>query len=289
MPLEEQTLPTVSVIISAYNHEQYIRDSLLSVLNQTYHNLELIVLDDGSKDGTVAEIEKLNQTHEFIFIKKNNSGLSDSLNQGLKQATGKYVCQFGSDDLMMPDKTAKQVQFMEQNSDVVCCGGNALLIDQKGQIKNKHQKFPAYREITFEHIFAETGSGIVASTGMIRRDFLDTYGGWNKDIPLEDIYMWLKITSKSCRMVGLNDVLMFYRKHPHNTYRNVRYMYQSMMKTIADYQEHPLYPQVKLKLLRRYFLNAAKFDKKLALEILPEIPLKHYNMKVIRGLFKMWS
>ncbi len=280
--------PIVSVIVSAYNHEKYIYDSLLSIINQcNYSNIELIVLDDGSADKTPEIIEDINKVHDFIFIRKKNSGLSDTLNQGLKLATGKYVCQFGSDDIMMPDKTAKQVKFMEDNPDVVCCGGNALIIDENGQIKNKRQKFPAYREIQFEHIFAETGSGIVASTGMIRKDFLDEYGGWDKNIPLEDIYMWLKITSKSFRMVGLNDVLMYYRKHPNNSYRNTRYMYESMMKTINDYQEHSLYPKVRLKLLRRYFLNAAKYDKALAREILPKIPIKNYNMKVIRGLFKM--
>jgi alpha-1,3-rhamnosyltransferase len=283
------TSAKVTVLVSAYNHERYIEACVRSVLEQTYSNIELIVLDDGSKDGTASVLEKLHREAEasgkpFTFIAKQNSGLSDTLNQALAMATGKYICQFGSDDIMLPDKTAKQVAFMEAHPDVAVCGGNALNIDSDGAVINKRQKFPPQREITFEHLFANTGPGIVASTCMIRKDVLDREGGWNPAIPLEDMYMWFKLTSRGYRMVGLNDVLMYYRKHASNSYKNVRYMYESMMKTIADYREHALYPQVHLDMLRGYFLTAAKHDKTLAKEILAEIPFAAFNKKVWRGL-----
>lgn len=282
----------VSVLISAYKHERYIEACVRSVLAQTYPNIELIVLDDGSPDGTAKVLEKLHAEAEasgkpFRFIAKKNSGLSDTLNQALAMATGKYICQFGSDDIMLPDKTAKQVAFMEANPDVAVCGGNALNIDSDGVVISKRQKSPPQREISFEHLFANTGSGIVASTCMIRKDVLDREGGWNPAIPLEDMYMWFKLTSRGYRMVGLGEVLMHYRKHASNSYKNVRYMYESMMKTIADYREHPLYPQVHLELLRGYFLTAAKHDKKLAKEILADIPFAAFNKKVWRGLLHL--
>jgi alpha-1,3-rhamnosyltransferase len=282
--------PTVSVLISAYNHERYIEACVRSVLEQTYPNIELIVLDDGSRDNTPKILADLQQQaaangKPFTFIAKKNSGLSDTLNQALAMATGKYICQFGSDDIMLPDKTATQVAFMEANPDVAVCGGNAINIDSDGVIITRRQKSPPQREITFEHLFANTGHGIVASTCMIRKDVLDREGGWNPAIPLEDMYMWFKLTSRGYRMVGLGVVLMHYRKHANNSYKNVRYMYESMMKTIADYREHSLYPQVHLSLLRGYFLTAAKHDKKLAKEILADIPLRAFNKKVWRGLF----
>lgn len=282
--------PLVSVLISAYNHERYIEACVRSVLAQTYDNIELIVLDDGSRDNTAKILAELQQQaaangKPFTFIAKQNSGLSDTLNQALALATGKYICQFGSDDIMLPNKTNTQVVFMEANPDAAVCGGNALNIDSDGNIIGKRQKSPPQREITFEHLFANTGPGIVASTCMIRKDVLDREGGWNPAIPLEDMYMWFKLTSRGYRMVGLNDVLMHYRKHASNSYKNVRYMYESMMKTVADYHEHPLYPQVHLDLLRGYFLTAAKqHDKKLAKEILVNIPFTSFNKKVWRGL-----
>lgn len=282
--------PLVSVLISAYKHERYVEDCVRSVLAQTYSNIELIVIDDGSPDGTASVLEKLHREAEasgkpFLFIAKQNSGLSDTLNQALAMATGKYICQFGSDDIMLPDKTAKQVAFMEANPDVAVCGGNAQNIDSDGAVITKRQKSPPQREITFEHLFANTGPGIVASTCMIRKAVLDKEGGWNPAIPLEDMYMWFKLTSRGYRMVGLGEILMQYRKHASNSYKNVRYMYESMKKTIADYQAHPLYPGVLLTLQRSSFLTAAKQgDKTLAREILQEIPWRHYNKKVGRGL-----
>lgn len=285
--------PLVSVLISAYKHERYIEACVRSVLAQTYPAIELIVLDDGSPDGTAAVLQRLYDEaaadgKPFTFIAKKNSGLSDTLNQALALATGKYVCQFGSDDIMLPDKTAKQVAFMEAHPDVAVCGGNALNIDSDGNILEKRQKNPPQREITFEHLFANTGPGIVASTCMIRKDVLDREGGWNPAIPLEDMYMWFKLTSRGYRMVGLGEILMHYRKHATNSYKNVRYMYESMKKTIADYREHPLYPQVLLDLQRSSFLTAAKQgDKGLAREILREIPLRQFNKKVWRGLLHL--
>jgi alpha-1,3-rhamnosyltransferase len=281
--------PTVSVLVSAYKHERYVEACVRSVLNQTYPDVELIVLDDGSPDGTLAVLQRLHAEaaalgKPFTLVAKQNSGLSDTLNQALALATGQYICQFGSDDIMLPDKTAIQVAFMEANPDVAVCGGNALNIDSDGAAISKRQKCPPYREVTFEHLFANTGPGIVASTCMIRKDVLDREGGWNPAIPLEDMYLWFKLTSRGYRMVGLGEVLMQYRKHASNSYKNVRYMYESMMKTIADYREHPLYPQVHLDLLRGYFLTAAKHDKKLAREILAHIPFGAFNKKVWRGL-----
>ena len=285
--------PIVSVLISAYNHERYVEACLDSVLQQTYPNIELIVIDDGSRDNTAKKIAALKERYaaqgkNFIFVSKANSGLSDTLNQALALATGKYICQFGSDDIMMADKTAKQVAFMEAHPDVAVCGGNALVIDNDGVIANKRQKFHPYREITFEHLFANKGPGIEASTCMIRKTVLDKEGGWDPTIPLEDMYMWFKLTSRGYRMVGFNDVLMYYRKHQSNAYKNLRYMYGSLLKTIAAYQSHPLYDEVLAGLQQSYFLKAAKGDKTLAREILKQLPVSKYNMKVLRGLFYLF-
>ena len=285
--------PLVSVLISAYKHERYVEACVRSVLAQTYPHVELIVLDDGSPDGTAAVLQRLHDEavlagKPFTFRTKHNSGLSDTLNQALALAKGKYICQFGSDDIMLPEKTAKQVAFMEAHPDVAVCGGNAINIDSQGNVLPTRQKNPPQREISFENLFANTGDGIVASTCMIRKTVLDQEGGWNPAIPLEDMYMWFKLTSRGYRMVGLGEPLMQYRKHPSNSYKNVRYMYESMKKTIADYQQHVLYPEVLLNLQRGSFLTAAKQgDKTLAREILREIPLAQFNKKVWRGLLHL--
>lgn len=278
------TPPTVSVLIACYNHEQYIAACIESVLKQANANIELIVIDDGSRDNSYSIIRKLADEHGFYAERQINSGLTRTLNKMLSMATGKYICQFGSDDIMLPDKTEKQLTFMEANPAVAVCGGNAINIDSVGAVLAKRQKLPPLRDITFEGLFANTVPGIIASTCMIRKDVLDREGGWDANIPLEDMYMWFKLTSRGHRMVGLGDALVYYRKHASNTYKNVRYMYESMMKTIAPYSEHALYKTVRMDLLRSYFLTAAKHDKTLAREILAHIPFSAFNKKVWRGL-----
>ena len=279
--------PLVTVIIASYNHARYIEESILSVLNQQYQNIELIVIDDGSKDNSVEIIESLHKNHTFTFIYRENRGLSSTLNEGLALANGKYICQLGSDDIMLPDKTGKQVALMEAQQDIAVSGGNALVIDQDGCIINKRQKFPAYREISFDHLFAETGAGIYASSAMIRKTALDKEGGWNVDIPLEDMYMWFKLTSRGYRMVGLNDVLIYYRDHATNSFKNAGYMYQSLKKTLEPYRNHPLYDKVKRKHAQSYFIRASKGDRLTAKSILSDIPLKHWNLKIVRALLRL--
>jgi len=281
-------IPKVSVLVSCYNHEPYIEACLQSILQQTYKNIELIVMDDGSTDNSFHIIRRLADQYGFHAERQNNLGLSRSLNKMLPMATGAYICQFGSDDIMLADKTAIQVAFMESNPDVAVCGGNAFLIDKDGARIYKRECTLPFREISFDDLFLRKKNiNIPASSGMIRKTILDSMGGWNPSIPLEDIYMWLKITHHGYRMCGLGDVLISYRKHPNNTYKNTRYMYESLSKTLLEYREHPEYNHVMEKLRSSFFLKASKHDRALAKEILRDIPLSTYNIKVLRGTLNL--
>lgn len=280
--------PKVSILVSCYNHEAYIEACLQSILQQTYKNIELIVVDDGSADNSFDIIKRLASQYNFYAEKQDNMGLSRALNKMLPMTTGKYICQFGSDDIMLPDKTAIQVAFMESNPDVAVCGGNAFLIDKEGDRIYKRECFPPFRDILFDDLFLRRKhKNIFASTGMIRKNILDTLGGWNPSIPLEDMYMWLKITHHGHHMVGLQDVLTLYRKHPDNTYKNTRYMYESLYRTLFEYRANPQYGRVLMDLRISFFLAASKNDPVLAKEILCDIPITSYNIKVLRGMLKM--
>ena len=276
--------PLVSIIIPSYNHEKYIIGCITSVFNQTYKNIELIVIDDGSSDSSPHLIRKLKESHDFYFEIQDNMGLSNTLNKGIALAKGKYICTVGSDDILMLDKTEKQITFMEEHEDIAVCGGNAIVIDDRGKIVNKRQEFPNDREITFRFLFRHCGPGLYASSAMIRKSVLDVEGGYDPEIPLEDMYMWLKLTNRGYQIYGLNDILIYYRKHPSNSYKDVSYMYSSIMKTYYPYRFEPGYNEVTAKLSRSYFLKASKVDNRLALAILKDLPISRYNLKVLRGL-----
>lgn len=281
------TTPLVSIIIPSYNHAPYIEDCVRSVLAQTYAAIELIVLDDGSTDGSVALLQGLASRHNFYFEAQSNQGLARTLNKGIALSHGKYICTVGSDDILMLDKTEKQVRLLETKPDIAVCGGNQLVIDSDGVIVNKRQKFPLYRELDFDDIFLDRKPGIAASSAMIRRDVLEKEGGYDPEIRLEDMYMWFKLTARGHRIAGLNDVLIYYRKHASNNYKNLRFMRDNMLKTYAAYSDHPSYAQTVNAYLNSIFLGASKTDRSLALETLSMIPARFYSSKIPRGLLNL--
>jgi alpha-1,3-rhamnosyltransferase len=230
----------------------------------------------------------LQQQHGFYFEPQPNQGLAATLNKAIALSKGQYIAQIGSDDIFTLDKIEKQVRFMESRPDIAICGGNMITIDAHGNAHEKQKQFP-YRELNFEDLFAQRKAGIPASSSMIRRDVLDKEGAYAPDIRLEDMYLWFKLLSRGHIMAGLDDTLLYYRKHGSNTYRNYRFMYENMMATYAPYKDHPLYNDV----VNRYRLSSALAlakhgDKPLARNILKQIPLRYFSMKLLRGYFHAW-
>ena len=113
--------PIVSVIIPAYNVEKYIRNAIDSVLGQTYKDIEIIVVDDGSTDGTKKSLEPYIKDNKIIYLYQNNRGLSGARNSGIKTAKGEYIALLDADDLFYPSKIEKQLIYMENNKDCDFC------------------------------------------------------------------------------------------------------------------------------------------------------------------------
>ena len=109
----------VTVLIPSYNHQKYIKDAILSVINQTYKNIELIVIDDGSSDDSPQIIRSLGKKYNFKYIIRENRGICATLNEALNMAKGVYFCGLGSDDMFFPEKIEKQVNFMLNNPEYV--------------------------------------------------------------------------------------------------------------------------------------------------------------------------
>jgi alpha-1,3-rhamnosyltransferase len=277
--------PLVTVMVSCYNHEKYIKETIQSVLYQTYKNIQLIVLDDGSKDKSPAILETMSKTHGFYFERQQNMGLNNAMNKMLAMARGEYVVVFGSDDVMMPDRIEKQVAFMQNHPEFDVVGSNVICIDEEGK-ELPRQRIVPERELTFEDLLLNLKPGIQTPTAMVRARAFQEAGGYDPAIPLEDIYMWLKLSSRGYRFYALADILVHYRKHDSNTYKNIRYMLESLLKTLEPYSHHPLYTKAKNRILISHFLAASKTDASLAWEIFKQIDPSFYSGKVLRGLFK---
>jgi len=237
------TSPLVSVIVLAYNHENFIEIALRSVFAQTYRPIEVIVTDDGSKDRTRKILRELEDSFDFIFIEnEKNIGITKSLNIALKHARGKYVSLLAGDDYWIADKTSIQIQFMEKYNDVAVCSGNVNNVDAQGHplkawIKQKASQisFPCFED------FILLKAHFPAVVIMARKEILLQVGGYDERFFMEDLPLWLKLSSQGFQLAVLPEVLGYYRIHTSNTHKNRGQMFENHLRLLNEYREHPLY------------------------------------------------
>ncbi|MEE6443710.1 MULTISPECIES: glycosyltransferase family 2 protein [Pseudomonas] len=285
--------PLVTVIIASYNHARYIEASITSVINQTYKNIELLVIDDGSKDDSPAVLKRLQGQYGFDLRFQANQGLARTLNDAIARAKGDLIVPFGSDDIMLPHRIATQVEYMNGKPEVGICSANIETIDQDGKVmgarEQRNRNLP-FRRLDFDDLFLDRKPGPMAATLMLRREALEKVGGFNADIRLEDVYIELSIARAGYFIDVLGEVLAQYRDHPTNTFKNGRFMVDNVLRTFAVFSDHPQYDQVCMKFRNSMVLKYANRDKALSREILSEIPLRYWNKKTLRGMWRMaWA
>ncbi|MDY0213644.1 MAG: glycosyltransferase [Desulfuromonadaceae bacterium] len=281
------TQPLVSVIVSSYNHEQYIEECLLSIINQTYPNIELIVTDDGSKDDTAKVIESLQKKYDFNFHTQKNQGLVKTLNDCIARAKGEFIAPFGSDDVMLPERIAIQVEYFKGKPEVGICAGNIEHIDPKGNPLVKRNKIRPFKRLEFEDIFCGKNVRAPAPTLLIRKDVLLSVGGYDPQVELEDLLMLLKTTREGYFVDVLGETLAKYRIHESNTYKNRKIMIEYVLKTYKQFEDHPCYPEACAKYLNSMFVKCSKEDKILARKLIKQIPFRYWTSRTIKGFARL--
>ncbi len=281
--------PLVTVIIASYNHAPYIEASINSVLAQTYAPIELLVIDDGSSDDSVKRIRHLQEEHGFDFRTQSNRGLTRTLNESIARARGSLIVPFGSDDIMLPNRIAIQVAYMADKPEVGICGGNIETIDADGTPcpeREQKQRDIAPQRLDFDDVFLQRKPVPPTATLMFRKTVLEKVGCFNPEIRLEDVYIWLRVTDAGYFIDRIGALLARYRKHPTNSYKNLRFMADSLLRTHADYANHPSYDAVRNRLLNSLFVKAADRDKALARDLLKQLPWRAWNGKTLRGVLR---
>ena len=215
-------IPVVSVIIPMYNVGKYIEQSINSVLKQTYHHFELILVDDGCLDDTLTKVNMFTDPRIRIINQKNR-GLSGARNTGIDIARGLYVALLDADDYWAKDKLAKHIQHLSVNPKVGVSYCPSLFINEEGGLLGVGQ-FPKLNNITTQHIFCRNPVGN-GSSAVIRRSLLDQIGyfGVKKDKyrkmyfnetlrQSEDIELWTRIAlPTSWQFAGIEKPLTYYR------------------------------------------------------------------------------
>lgn len=204
----------MSVIMANYKTKiEYLKEAIDSILKQTYHNFELIIIDDCSQDESVDYIKSINDNRIRIFINDKNSGPAVTRNRGLKVAKGKYIAIMDSDDISSPIRLEKQVAYMEMNTDVVVCGAWFEKFGVENIIRKPNMDdFEMYR---CQLLFSNTPNTLCHSTAMLRKSVLDDYEiCYDQSLPrAQDYGMWV-VCSRFGRINVIKEVLLKYRTHP---------------------------------------------------------------------------
>ena len=204
-------MPKVSVIIPTYNREEYICETIQSVLDQTYKDFEIIVVDDGSTDNTKKKLEIFGS--KIKLTEQKNSERAISRNNGIKNSGGKYIAFLDSDDIWIKDKLEKQVEVLDNKKDFILVYGQSHRINKKSQtIKTAKRQLEGYSGNVFEELLMR--NFITSPTPMIRREYFEMTTGFNtKYIPYEDWEFWLRF-SLFGKFYFIPDLLAYYRIHP---------------------------------------------------------------------------
>jgi len=203
-------MPQISVLMPVYNSEEvFLREAIESILQQTFSDFEFVIVNDGSTNN--AEDVILSYSDSRIkYITQQNQGVARALNFGLSQCTGKYVARMDSDDIAMPNRFEKQIEYMEAHPEVSILGSAMEHFPQKCVI------FLAETDIEIKDYMTWIGSPVPHPTVMIRREFLVKNNLSYPNCCIEDFALWLKC-KHLCNFHNLREVLLKYRIHEAQT------------------------------------------------------------------------
>ena len=205
--MPEEHFGLISVIMAAYNAEKTIRQAMESVLCQTYPHLELLVVDDGSEDGTVRLAEQLaaKDSRVRLIVNPANLGVSRSRRRGLEEARGKWIAVLDSDDAWAPEKLKKQITLQkERGADLVFTGSGFM--DTEGRRMDWYQRAPArvtYRQLLKQNVISN-------SSALVRKKLYARHYAAGDDMH-EDFALWLSILKEGVIAYGVDEPLLVYR------------------------------------------------------------------------------
>jgi glycosyltransferase involved in cell wall biosynthesis len=203
----------VSVLIPAKNAEATVAQTLESLCAQTFKDFDVVLVDDGSTDLTAAEVDRFSDRLSLKMISLDNSvGVAKALNTGIEAIGSEYIARLDSDDTAMPDRLARQVQFMDQSPEVDVCGSTVEMFWDDDSQPARHLVKPA--------LDAEIRTALVQYCSlshpsvMVRRTFFDRVGRYNPDFDFaEDYELWCRGALQGARYANLLEPLTRYRQH----------------------------------------------------------------------------
>jgi glycosyltransferase involved in cell wall biosynthesis len=204
--------PKITVFMAAYNAAAFIAESISSILNQTFIDFELLIVDDGSTDDTSLIVKKFNDSRIRLIHNDGNKGLPYTRNWLLTLARGEYIAILDSDDIAYPDRLQAQFEFLDEHPEIALCGGHAEIINENGIIQNRQLIVPTDENVNMSILFLNP---FINSSTMFKADVFRELNGY-KDFALsEDFELFVRISEKH-PVTNLDKFLVKYRIHGNN-------------------------------------------------------------------------
>lgn len=205
--------PAISVLMPVYNAQRYVAAAVKSVLAQTFTDFELVLIDDGSTDGTLAILRDFAEHDCRVrLISRPNTGIVGALNEAIASARGEFFARMDADDICQPTRLQLQINYLRQHADCVLVGSNVMLMDvDASPIGPMPDVCIGHEHI--DHALLRRGWPIVHPAVMMRAAAVKTVGGYLGKCPNEDHDLFLRLAEVG-KIENLPQVLLYYRKHP---------------------------------------------------------------------------
>lgn len=208
----------VSIVMSCYNSEEFVEESIASILKQTYQNFEFIIVDDGSTDKTLKILKNFSNLDKRIkVIEKKHTCLSDSLNIAINAAETEYIFRMDADDISSNYRIEKQIKYFLKNPNVVLLGSNCKTIDSKGNTIKSYKYSKTNKDLVNNLIYSK--KFFPHSSSLFRKSFFDLIGGYQTRLRSEDHDLWLSLSNYG-KIHCLQDELLSLRIHQKQMSKN---------------------------------------------------------------------
>ncbi|OGU61898.1 MAG: hypothetical protein A2254_02545 [Ignavibacteria bacterium RIFOXYA2_FULL_35_9] len=219
--------------MSVYNGELFLRDSIKSILNQTFRDFEYIIVNDGSIDSSEQIIKNFNDTR-IVYLKQTNKGLSEALNEGINYSSGKYIARMDDDDIAKPNRLAVQLRFMENNTNYVTVGSTADFIDEDGTFLYSSKS--SLTPIQLKELLPES-SPFIHSSVLMRTGNVRAVGGYHNVGPYfyqEDLLLWIDL-AKTGEFYNIPEPLIKFRITSSSNQQRSKNYFSYQMTIVKEY------------------------------------------------------
>ncbi|ULQ57426.1 glycosyltransferase [Flavihumibacter rivuli] len=206
-------VPKVSVILPVYNGERFLREAIESILGQTFQNLELIIINDGSKDGSEKIIKAYSDPRILYLVNQPNKGLIYTLNRGIEMASGHFIARMDADDIALPHRLERQVEYLGQNPGVAVVACPVQYIDEHGEFSGSWVLDHAIIDRNAIRNILPSKNVIAHPTVMARSEVMKAYLYAAYQPNTEDYDLWLRIAANGLGIAKIQEVLLHYRIH----------------------------------------------------------------------------